>query len=178
MARALRPSQLKFADKGFTNVRDRVITLCEAAGREISVDEVMQRMTIHLAERLGVELIPGELSDKELAQIDHVNDTKFSRPEWTSPLRQKHTSVLSTKARSGVLTLVADLEGDRLGHVDVRGDFLLPRQNDLRDLMKAMRGQTLDGARALVRDSSLPEDVRRALLKLLTELRMTDQRDR
>jgi lipoate---protein ligase len=178
MARALRPSQLKFADKGFTNVRDRVITLCEAAGRELSVDEVMQRMTVHLAERLGVELIPGELSDEELAQVDHFNDTRFSRPEWTFPLRQTHTSVLSTKAQSGVLTLVADLDGDRLGHVDVRGDFLIPRQNDLRNLTKVMRGQTLDGAQALVRDSSLPEDVRRALLKLLTELRMTDQRDR
>ena len=75
-----------------------------------------------------------------------------------------------------MLTLVADLDGNRLSRVDVRGDFLIPRQNDLRDLTKDPCGQTLDGAQASVRDSSLPDDLRSALLKLLTELEMTDQR--
>jgi lipoate-protein ligase A len=178
MARVLRPSQLKFADKGFTNVRDRVITLCEAADRPIPVDDVVQRMTVHLADRLGVELTPGELSVEERSEIEHLYSTKYSHPEWTFPHREAHTSVLSTKAQSGVLTLVADLDGNRLGHVDVRGDFLIPRQNDLTDLTKAMHGQTIDHAKALVRDSSLPEDLRHGLLKLLTELRMTGQRDR
>ena len=176
MARALRPSQLKFADKCFTNVRDRVITLSEAAGREIPVDEVMQRMTAHLAERLGVELTPGDLSAEEHSLIDQLHNTKYSCPEWTFPAREAHTSVLSTKARSGVLTLAADLDGVRLSRVDVRGDFLVPRQDDLRDLTAAMRGQTLDGARALVQSSPLPDDVRSALLRLLTDLHTTNRR--
>lgn len=173
MARALRPSQLKFADKGFTNVRDRVITLCEAAGRPIPVDEVMQQVTAHLAGRLGLELSPGDLTAEERAQVDHLSDTKYSRPEWTFPQRDTHRSVISTKAPSGVITLAADLDGDRLSRVEVRGDFLLPRQNDLRDLTEAIVGRTLDGARALVERSSLPEDVRSALLRLLTDFHVT-----
>jgi lipoate-protein ligase A len=174
MARALRPSQLKFADKGFTNVRDRVITLCEAAGREVAVDEVMQRMTSHLAERLGIELTAGELSQGERAQIDHLYDTKYSRPEWTFPLRDTHTSVLSTKARSGVLTLAADLEGRLLRSVELRGDFLIARQDALRTLTDSLCGRTLDEARALVQGSSLPDDLRTALLRLLTDLQQSE----
>ncbi|NLE10067.1 MAG: lipoate--protein ligase family protein [Actinobacteria bacterium] len=174
MARALRPSQLKFADKGFTNVRDRVITLSEAVGRPIPVDEVMQRMTAHLAGRLGFQPTPGDLTAEERAQIDRLHDTKYSRPEWTFPQRDAHRSVISTKAPSGVLTLAADLDGDRLNRVEVRGDFLLPRQNDLRDLTEAVRGRTLDEARALVQRGPLPEDVRSALLRLLTDLQVTN----
>ncbi|MBN1630339.1 MAG: lipoate--protein ligase family protein [Thermoleophilia bacterium] len=175
MARALRPSQLKFADKGFTNVRDRVITLSEAVGRPIPVDEVMQRMTAHLAGRLGFQPTPGDLTAEERAQIDRLHDTKYSRPEWTFPQRDAHRSVISTKAPSGVLTLAADLDGDRLNRVEVRGDFLLPRQNDLRDLTEAVRGRTLDEARALVQRGPLPEDVRSALLRLLTDLQATNR---
>jgi lipoate---protein ligase len=178
MARALRPSQLKFADKGFTNVRDRVVTLCEAAGEEIAVDEVMQRMSVQLAGRLSIELTPSGLSAEEHAQIDELHDTKYSRPEWTFPLRETHTAVLSTKARSGVLTLVADLDGAVLRHVDVRGDFLIPRQGDLATLTGSLRGQTLEAARDVVARSPLPEDMKSALGQLIVDLQTTEHRNR
>lgn len=170
MARALRPSQLKFADKGFTNVRDRVVTLCEAAGRSVPVDEVMEKMAARLADRVGIELTPGELTVEERAQIDHLYDMKYSRPEWTFPLREARTSVLSTKAQSGVLTLVADLDGAILRKVNVQGDFLLPRQDELEALLRSLAGQTLDGACALVLHSPLPDDLVGALVKLLRDL--------
>lgn len=170
MARVLRPSQLKFADKGFTNVRDRVVTLCEATGRSVEVGEVMEKMAAHLAKRVGFELTPGELTVEERARIDYLYDTKYSRPEWTFPLREARTSILSTKAQSGVVTLVADLDGAILRKVNVQGDFLLPRQDDLEILIRSLAGQTLDGACALVLRSSLPDDLVGALVKLLRDL--------
>lgn len=170
MARTLRPSQLKFADKGFTDVRGRVITLSEAAGRSVEVGEVMGRMAAHLADRVGIKLAPGELTLHEHAQIDHLHDTKYSRPEWTFPRRETRKSVLSTKARSGVLTLAADVDGAILRKVNVQGDFLLPRQDDLEILIRSLAGQTLDGACALVLRSSLPDDLVGALMKLLRDL--------
>jgi len=170
MARALRPSQLKFADKGFTNVRDRVVTLSEATGRSVEVGEVMEKMAAQLADRVGIELAPDELTFHERAQIDHLYDAKYSRPLWTFPRRETRTSVLSTKAQSGVLTLVADLDGTILRKVNVQGDFLIPRQNDLEALVRSLAGQTLDGACALVLRSPLPDDLVGALVKLLRDL--------
>jgi lipoate-protein ligase A len=170
MARVLRPSRLKFADRGFDNVRDRVITLSEAAGRSIQVPEVMEKLTTHLADRLEIELFPGELSKEERACADELNEVKYSRPQWTFNSRPAYTTVLSTKAPSGVLTLVADLDGAVLQRVDVQGDFLIPRQADLRILTESMRGQTLDAARDLVKRSPLPDDLTSALVKLLREL--------
>jgi lipoate-protein ligase A len=176
MARVLRPSKLKFADKGFTNVRDRVITLSEAAGRPIPVDEVMERLTAHLAERLDIELIPGDLSPEEHVRVEDLHYTKYSRPEWTFPRSRMRTSVLATKARSGVLTLEAEVEGGTLRSVEVRGDFLIARQDDLRILVESMRGQTLERACTLVQNGPLPEDVREALLRLLTDMQYSESR--
>lgn len=170
MARVLCPSKLKFIDKGFTNVRDRVITLSEAVGRPVAVAEVRKRLARNLAERLQFELVPGELSAQEQRLIDKLYEEKYSRPEWTFPPRQARRTIISTKARSGVVTLLADLNGPVLEAVEVQGDFLLPRQGDLDRLLASLRGQTTKEAARLALDSPLPEDVARALARLLGEL--------
>ncbi len=170
MEKALRPSRLKFADKGIDTVRDRVITLSEAADRLIQVHEVMEKLTRHLADRLEIRLVPGELLREERARTGELYKVKYARPEWTFHPRLAYTSVLSTKTPSGVLTLVVDLDGPILRRVDVQGDFLLPRQIDLQALTESMCGKTLDTARALVQCSPLPSDLTDALAKLLWEL--------
>ena len=94
MARALRPSQLKFADKGFTNVRDRVITLCEAAGRSIPVDEVMQRMTVHLAQHLGVDSLRASSPSRNASR------SSICMPRSTRALNGPSPSVRRTRRSS------------------------------------------------------------------------------
>ena len=170
MDRVLRPSRLKYADKGFGSVRDRVITLSEAVGRPIPVHEVAGRLARHIAQHLQIELVPGELSAKELSRADELYAAKYSRSEWTFGLQPAHSSVLSTKTLSGVLTLAVDLDGCILRKVDVRGDFLVPRPAVLQTLLVSMRGQTLEAARALVQRSLLPPEVRDALTRLLSGL--------
>jgi len=170
MARVLKPSNLKFADKAFTNVRDRVVTLCEATGMTIPVEEVMWHMSTELAERLALELVPGELLAHELEQADDLYKQKYCRPEWTFPSQPRRSSILSTKAQSGVVTLAVNCEGPVLTAVEVRGDFLIPRQDQLEQLVRSLQGKTLPEAKALVTASPLPQDVRSALLKLFSEL--------
>lgn len=174
MAKVLRPSRLKFADKGFDNVRDRVITLSEATGLTIQVDEVMWKLAGHLANHLEIELVPGSLSEDEHARADELYRSKYSRPEWTSGSRPVHNTTLSAKAPSGVITLVVDLDGLILRSVAVRGDFLLPRQADLQELTESMTGTTLEEARNLVKNSPLPGDLIETLTKLLAELEFSD----
>ena len=81
MQQVLKPSLLKFADKGFLNVRDRVINLQEAAHRDLLIDEVTHCLVFHLANQLGIKLEPGELSPVELAAARELYDKKYSKPE-------------------------------------------------------------------------------------------------
>jgi lipoate---protein ligase len=170
MEKVLKPSRLKFADKGFHNVRERVVTLSEAVGRAIEVDEVVQKLAGHLAGRLGIDVIAGGLQEAEELSARRLFEEKYSRPEWTFRPESLRTSVLSTKAASGIVTLAAEYAGGRLGRVEVRGDFLLYRDRDLRALLDVLEGQTVEGAQTRVERSGLPPDVREALTRLLRDL--------
>lgn len=173
MDKALRPSQLKFAGKGFTSVRERVITLSEAVGRPIPVEEVMHKLAQHLATQLRLELEPGELLAGERAVSQALLENKYSRAEWTFPTRPTYRSVLSTKAQSGVVTLAADLQDGLLRAVEVRGDFLAPDHEELSYLLSSIRGLSPAVAVTPVAESQLPADVREALVRLLRELAAT-----
>jgi lipoate-protein ligase A len=170
MEHALRPSKLKFADKGFTNIRDRVINLSEAAGHPIPVQEVMERLAGQIAHRLDIDLAPGSLLPQETIQAEELWGKKYVRPDWTFRHQPSYTSILSTKAPSGVITLEATLDGSILQQVNVKGDFLLVRQEDLRVLLEQMKGLTPATAATLAQRSPLPKDVRESLAKLLQDL--------
>lgn len=170
MARVLRPSRLKFADKGFTNVRDRVITLSEAAGRTIPVSEVAEKLVECIARRLRITLSPADLLPEELQRAQDLHQHKYSRPEWTFQPASTASTVLSTKVPSGVLTLAVDLDRNALRAVEIRGDFLAPRQADIQRLAESLKGRTPDAARSIVQRSPLPRDVRDGLASLFTEL--------
>ncbi|MCX5976613.1 MAG: biotin/lipoate A/B protein ligase family protein [Coprothermobacterota bacterium] len=170
MQRALKPSALKFADKGFTTVRERVINLSEAAGRSIPVEEVMERLTAQIARILGIELAPAHLLPAEWELAAELNRDKYSRKEWTFRNQPAFTTVLATKARSGVITLEARMEGGVIAEARVRGDFLLPDQGEMDRVLERMAQQPLEAARRSVQSSALPEDLKDGLEKLLGEM--------
>ena len=169
MGSALRPSRLKFADKGFANVRDRVLNLVEAAGHPIAISEAMNRLVAELRHQLPVGLVPGELTIEERQEAQELFDTKYAREEWTFPKRKPFATTLATKALSGVVMLELVLEGDRIEGIGVRGDFLLERQDVLAAVLERVKGQTLPQAKAIIVRSALPLDLCNALRHLLEE---------
>lgn len=170
MEQALRPSKLKFAENGFTNVRDRVINLSEAAGHSISVDEVMGKLAEQIALILKIDLLQGSLLPEEIAQAEELWSKKYIRPDWTFRRQPSCKTILSIKALGGVVTLEVDLEGGRLQQANVKGDFLIFREKDLQVLLEKIKGLTPLEAALLVEQSSLPADLRKAISKLLSEL--------
>jgi lipoate---protein ligase len=169
MESALRPSMLKFADKGFANVRDRVLNLAAAAGHPISIPDAMQRLVKEMETRLPVVLAPGELTWEEREEAQELFETKYARMEWSFPKRRPFATTLATKALSGVVLLDLELDGDRIEGMAVRGDFLLERQDLLSSLLAGVNGQVLPAAMAMIRQSGLPADLSIALLHLLEE---------
>jgi len=169
MEAALRPSRLKFADKGFANVRERVLNLVEAAGHPIPVPEAMNRLVKEFQHQLPVTLVPGALTQEEQLEAQELYATKYSREEWTFPKRKPFSTTLATKAQSGVVTLDLELEGDRVEGIEVRGDFLLERQEVLASILERVQGQSLPEAMELIRRSALPSELSTALVLLMTE---------
>jgi hypothetical protein len=150
-------------------VRDRVRNLSELVGRPVMVPEAMARFAELFGLLLPVTLVPGALTEEELADAESLYQQKYAREEWTFPKRRPFSTTLATKARSGVVMLDLELEGDRIEKASIRGDFLLARQEDLVGLLARMKGQPLKGATELVRQGSLPPDLSEALVQLLEE---------
>lgn len=169
MAAALRPPRLKLAGKGIAGVRDRVVNLAEAAGRALSVPEAMAGLIRTLEARLPVQLDPGPLTGAERRDAEGLLRKKYAQEEWTFPRRRPFATSLATKAASGLVLLDLALDGDRIEAIDVRGDFLLERQDALVDLLRGAQGMSLTQALGLLRASPLPGDFQDALAHLLQE---------
>ena len=167
MEKCLKPSRFKFSDKGFRDVKSRVINLCEAAGRDIEIAEVMDKLASHMAELLQVDFYEAGLSAAEIQSADALYREKYADPAWTFRKKDAHGVVVSTKARSGVITLEVSLEGDAIAGAHIKGDFLVPDQGELSRVMDGFKGKTLSGALEVVRSGRLPADVREALGELL-----------
>ena len=169
MASALRPSKLKYADKGFSGVRERVLNLAEAAGRPLQVREVMDLFVEALRRRLPVALTPGELTEEEVLEAARLHQEKYLTEEWTFPHRRPAATTLATKAPSGVVVLDLATDGLRIESLAVRGDFLLDRREDLAAFAQQAQGMTLAEASGLLERGPLPEDLKLALIHLLEE---------
>ena len=169
METALRPSRLKFADKGFSSVRERVLNLSEAIGRPVGIPEAMERLLEVLERQLPVDLVPDRLTEEESQEAHELHDSKYARLEWTFPTRKPFATTLSTKAPSGIVVLDLEMEGSRIVDAAIRGDFLIERQEHLAEVSSSLRGRTLQEALALVRRSALPEDLAKAILGLLED---------
>ena len=160
---------LKFADKGFSCVRDRVLNLSEVVGHPVAIRTAMDRLVQELERQLPVSLAPGPLTDEERQEAQLLYESKYAREEWTFPRRRPFSTTLATKAQSGVVTLDLELEGDHIEGIAVRGDFLLERQDLLVSLLESVKGRGLSEAAGIVRRSALPLDLSTALMHLLEE---------
>ncbi len=170
MERCLKPSQLKFKDKGLFNVKDRVINLCTAAGKDIEIAAIMEKLVQHLAEVLQVEFYEGGLSPGEISLVDKLYAEKYADPAWTFRKKDSYDTVVSTKSRSGVITLGISLEGEIIVDLNVKGDFLVPDQGELKRVMEALRGKRLGEAGVVIDTSRLPGDIRESLIGLLRDI--------
>jgi lipoate-protein ligase A len=170
MAAALRPSRLKFSDKGFASVAERVINLVEAAGRPIDPGEVRRELSSQMAEALRIRLRPGSISSREMTLAEELAACKYRRREWTCGKRSRSTR-LAVKAASGVLSLGITLSGETIADLNVKGDFLLPDQSRLQELLEKMKNKTVPAAVTLLESSDLPDDLRRAMHEILSSWR-------
>ena len=149
MLRALRIPVEKLKAKEIDSVKERVTCLNWELGYTPDVDAIKDAIRRGFEEHLGVELVPGGLTDQELELFEERRQW-YASEEWVDrvkPTLRKRESVWSSyKAEAGMIrfTLVADLAANRLRDVYITGDFLSFPTRALYDLEAGLRGARLD----------------------------------
>lgn len=166
----LRPSSLKYADRGITTVRQRVINLSEAAGRVISVDELAVALVEEIAMATGLAFSEAGLFEHERELARELWSAKYGTRAWTYSEEPRSSHVRARRAASGVVMLDASMNGALLSRVEIRGDFLVADGRALDRCIASLRGLTVAQAVETVKASGLPVDIREAIVHLLQEL--------
>lgn len=170
MERALTPPALKFSGKSARSIRERVTSLSREAGRELDTREVMRRFTSHAAGTLGINLYPGELTAEERELADELLAVKYSTDAWNLGTQSSYQVTVAERCPEGVVTLSADMQGDTIQIVQLRGDILLSDCHGLDDLEKALTGSTLRAAQATTQSANLSAGLRETIARLLNKL--------
>jgi lipoate-protein ligase A len=170
MAELLRPSAHKYAARGFTDVRGRVVNLSEAVGRLVTPEGLAEALIPEISEASGYSFEEGELTERERELAQTLFEEKYGRPEWTFRSGIKATRIISRKARKGVVTLAVTMEGGRISAAELWGDFLAADSGAVEDLTLSIRGLTIPEAIDHVRATVILRDLSDDIASLLEEL--------
>jgi lipoate-protein ligase A len=81
MLEVLKISKEKMSDKMIKQAEERVTTVRRELWREVSIEEASKALYEGFRRSLGVELVPGELSDYEMELVERFRE-KYASPEW------------------------------------------------------------------------------------------------
>ncbi|MHA1879930.1 MAG: lipoyl protein ligase domain-containing protein [Candidatus Heimdallarchaeota archaeon] len=173
LANTLRPSKLKFIDKKFTNVKERVINFSDALQRDISIEDVYHVLIQKMAEILRINFSPPtkELLLEEEKLMEILYKTKYATAEWNYREKPKLEKTVSMKTKSGIITLSVTLDSAIIKEMVLSGDFLFAKKKEQDELIEQLIGQTITTALKKISVSSLSEEIKRALTILFTEVK-------
>ncbi len=72
----------KISDKMISDVRDRVTSIREIRGDEVSFEELRDALYDGFCESLDISLDPGELTAEESVDVEVLMETKYSMDKW------------------------------------------------------------------------------------------------
>ncbi|RLE78882.1 MAG: lipoate--protein ligase family protein, partial [Thermoprotei archaeon] len=81
LSNVLKVPKTKLSDKGVSSVKKRVINIAEIKP-EISQEEIVDSIIREYSKHLNVEVMEGELSDKEEKIARVLYEVKYSKKEW------------------------------------------------------------------------------------------------
>ncbi len=169
MQYALKPSDLKFTDKGFKSVKERVINLSDVADMP-DIKQVKNDFITSFAENLNITFLEQELTEKEKKLADQLFKEKYSKSEWTFTASKPHTTVLSTKTASGVITLKCQVFQNKIQSANVTGDFLMPDHKKMQKIVNELNNKTLTQATKIIEKSKLHDDIINGLVHLIKQI--------
>ncbi len=168
--RALTPPALKFSGKSARSVKERVTSLSQEVGREVPVNEVMDRFSAQFSDLLEIRLDPGGLTQAERELADELWRVKYGTDAWTFGTRSAHGATVSARTPAGVVSLAVQMEEGLIREAEIRGDLLLTDRGEaLQALAHSLAGNTPAQAQDCLQKAGIDDVLKTALLALLEE---------
>ncbi|MBI4493426.1 MAG: lipoate--protein ligase family protein [Chloroflexi bacterium] len=154
MARVLKVASEKMRDKIYQSLNEYMTTLTRQLGQPPDRQAVQQRYVEQCTRALGCEIVPGELTERELAVAREL-DERFASDEWLHQkggLRQQGVKIhedvrvveAAHKAPGGLVRVTARLRHGRIDDLTLSGDFTILPAFGTGALEQALRGMSLD----------------------------------
>jgi len=169
MQQTLKPSDLKFIDKGFKSVKERVINLKECSALVQSIEQVKEDFVNSFADMLNIQFEKKALTPEEYALVQKLYEDKYAKPEWTFTKARTYTTMVSTKIASGVLKLKLNLLNNFIQDATLSGDFIFPNHQNIEQLTTAFKRKNIDEAVQLVSQVELSKDLKEGIIQLFNQ---------
>lgn len=154
MARVLKVPSEKFRDKVYQSLQEYMTTIKRELGEEKDRDAVKGILIEQCRHILGVDIEPGELTDKEWRVIEQL-DEQFQSADWLyqkGSLRQQGVKIregvrvaeAAHKAKGGLIRVTACIREGCIDDISLSGDFFLYPATALAALEQELRGAPLE----------------------------------
>jgi lipoate-protein ligase A len=153
MLRALRVPVEKLRRQEIDGMRDRVTWLTRELRRPVDYADLRQAMVTHFESELGLELVPGELTDGESAELARKL-AYYESEEWIMNRGRAHsatgTSICPTEGGVVRAAVRTGTRGRHLQAAFLGGDFFVFPRRGLYDLEASLKGASINDLPHLV----------------------------
>ncbi|MBW1789036.1 MAG: hypothetical protein JRK53_20880 [Deltaproteobacteria bacterium] len=116
---------IKVRDKGYNCFSQRMTTVREELGRDVSVDDTMSAVETAFKAEFGIRFEKDQPDAWEEKTVQRLIDERYTREEWI--FSHKHPrarmGVGRLKSRAGLLEVFLSLSGGSIENVLITGDF-------------------------------------------------------
>jgi lipoate-protein ligase A len=150
----------KLAKRELDSAAQRVVTLRELLGGETpGLDQIQAALATAFSQRFGLEIVPGELGEPELALADQLFQEEIGTEEFVNEIEEPAAARGDLVGRhtgpGGTITSYLRLEGpvqNRVRAALITGDFFVTPPRVIYDLESSLRGVYLDELGQAIRD--------------------------
>jgi lipoate-protein ligase A len=125
MLQVLKTPFEKISDKEIATVAERMTTVRREANRQVSLEEVREQVREAFREAFDLDLVPGDFTDAERAEMLSLERERYLSPEWIDlePTTPDSSGSASLKTDAGLLSVHLTLAGDTIKAIYITGDF-------------------------------------------------------
>ncbi|MFP4037008.1 MAG: lipoyl protein ligase domain-containing protein [Desulfobacteraceae bacterium] len=139
----MRTPAAKLSDKGYNCFSRRMTTVRREAGKNISVDEVIDAIAEAFEEHFSVRLRQDRPDTWERSTVCHLMENRYTQPDWIFSHKHPRSrmGVGRLKTPGGLLEIYLSLAGASIENVVITGDFFSTTE-DVNLLESALRWTT------------------------------------
>lgn len=146
---ALKVSKDKFESKGVKSVRARVTNIINELPKKITVEKFRDLLLEYMKKEYP-EMTEYVFSEEELAEINHIKDTKFGTWDWNYGKSPEFNVRRGTKFTSGKVEVFANVTESKIQDIKIYGDFFgIEDVAAVEDVLRGVKYEREDVLKAL-----------------------------